>query len=128
MGNEVAVSEGIARVARVKKYLEGYQVWIYFAAILIGAVTGLVIPGSPSLEPTINPALAFMLFVTFLPLAFAMRAGVQQQKEAISLAPMTRRDGGAGCATVLLPRRPGPEAYGRRLGRSMSPSRARSRA
>ena len=76
MGNEVAVSEGIARVARVKKYLEGYQVWIYFAAILIGAVTGLVIPGSPSLEPTINPALAFMLFVTFLPLAFAVPGGV----------------------------------------------------
>lgn len=54
-----------------KEYLEGYQVWIYFAAILVGAVTGLVAPTSAALEPTINPALAFMLFVTFLQVPLA---------------------------------------------------------
>lgn len=51
--------------------MEGYQVWIYFAAILVGAVTGLLAPASSALEPTINPALAFMLFVTFLQVPLA---------------------------------------------------------
>lgn len=58
-------------MASTKECLEGYQVWIYFAAILVGAVTGLLAPASSALEPTINPALAFMLFVTFLQVPLA---------------------------------------------------------
>jgi len=46
--------------------LEGRQVWIYFAAVIIAGITGLLIPGATALEPVINPALALMLFVTFL--------------------------------------------------------------
>ncbi|MFG1423117.1 arsenic resistance protein [Roseixanthobacter liquoris] len=58
-------------MTRFKEHLEGFQVWIYFAAILIGALVGLVFPNSASLEPTINPALALMLFVTFLQVPLA---------------------------------------------------------
>jgi ACR3 family arsenite efflux pump ArsB len=46
--------------------LEARQVWIYFAAVLVAAVVGLLIPGTAVLEGAINPALALMLFVTFL--------------------------------------------------------------
>jgi ACR3 family arsenite efflux pump ArsB len=46
--------------------LETRQVWIYFAAVLAAAMVGLLIPGTEALESTINPALALMLFVTFL--------------------------------------------------------------
>lgn len=55
----------------IKDRLEAHQVWIYFAAILIGALGGLLIPGSESFESAINPALAFMLFVTFLQVPLA---------------------------------------------------------
>ncbi len=46
--------------------LEARQVWIYFAAVLVAAVVGLLIPRTAVLEGAINPALAVMLFVTFL--------------------------------------------------------------
>lgn len=46
--------------------LEGRQVWIYFTAVIIAGIAGLLVPGSTTLEPAINPALALMLFVTFL--------------------------------------------------------------
>lgn len=56
--------------------LEARQVWIYFAAVLVAAVVGLLIPGAAVLEGAINPALALMLFVTFLqgPVAVLGRA------------------------------------------------------
>ena len=46
--------------------LEHRQVTIYFAAVVLAAVAAYVLPGMTALEPAINPALAFMLFVTFL--------------------------------------------------------------
>ncbi|MDZ4370753.1 ACR3 family arsenite efflux pump ArsB [Brevundimonas sp. UYEF29] len=46
--------------------LEARQVWIYFAAVLAAAIVGVQIPGAEVLEGSINPALALMLFVTFL--------------------------------------------------------------
>ncbi|MET3694172.1 ACR3 family arsenite efflux pump ArsB [Methylobacterium goesingense] len=56
--------------------LEGQQVKIYFAAIGAAIVVALTVPGTTVLEAGINPALAFMLFVTFLqvPLAQLGRA------------------------------------------------------
>lgn len=56
--------------------LEGGQVAIYFAAVVIGAAIALIVPGTASWEAAINPALALMLFVTFLqvPLAELGRA------------------------------------------------------
>lgn len=50
----------------LREALEGQQVKIYFAAIGAAVVAALTVPGTAALESGINPALAFMLFVTFL--------------------------------------------------------------
>ena len=52
--------------AELRETLETRQVWIYFAAVLAAVAAGLLIPGTEALEGAINPALALMLFVTFL--------------------------------------------------------------
>jgi arsenite transporter len=46
--------------------LEGRQIEVYFAAIAVAVAVALLIPGATALEAGINPALALMLFVTFL--------------------------------------------------------------
>lgn len=46
--------------------LEARQVWIYFAAVIFSTAIGFLIPRTEVLESAINPALALMLFVTFL--------------------------------------------------------------
>lgn len=56
---------------RLREALEMRQVAIYFAAVLLGIVTALILPGTTMLEPAINPALALMLFVTFLQVPLA---------------------------------------------------------
>lgn len=55
----------------LRDLLETRQVAIYFGAVLLGALAGALIPGAEALEPAINPALAFMLFVTFLQVPLA---------------------------------------------------------
>ncbi len=55
----------------VRDLLETRQVGIYFGAVLLGALAGALIPGAEALEPAINPALALMLFVTFLQVPLA---------------------------------------------------------
>ncbi|MHA4836037.1 arsenic resistance protein [Sphingopyxis sp. MSC1_008] len=55
----------------LRDLLETRQVAIYFGAVLLGALAGALIPGAKALEPAINPALAFMLFVTFLQVPLA---------------------------------------------------------
>ncbi len=56
--------------------LERSQILIYFAAVIVAAAVALLVPGTHALEGAINPALALMLFVTFLqvPLADLGRA------------------------------------------------------
>ncbi|KQP51140.1 arsenic resistance protein [Methylobacterium sp. Leaf111] len=56
--------------------LEGRQIPIYFAAIGLAVIVALTVPRTTALEAGINPALALMLFVTFLqvPLAELGRA------------------------------------------------------
>lgn len=59
--------------------LEHGQIRIYFGAVAAAALTALAVPGASAaaaLAPLVNPALAFMLFVTFLqvPLAELGRA------------------------------------------------------
>ncbi len=56
---------------RIRSTLEAKQVWIYFAAIVIGAICGVTFPTATRLEAAINPALAVMLFVTFLQVPLA---------------------------------------------------------
>lgn len=50
----------------MRETLERQQVWIYFAAVALAAIVGFTVPGTTALEQAINPALGFMLFVTFL--------------------------------------------------------------
>lgn len=54
------------RQEHVRDLLESWQIAIYFGAVLLGALAGSLIPRAEALEAAINPALALMLFVTFL--------------------------------------------------------------
>ncbi len=56
--------------------LEQRQIPIYFAAVALGAAAAWALPGTARLERAINPALALMLYVTFLqvPMAELRRA------------------------------------------------------
>jgi ACR3 family arsenite efflux pump ArsB len=60
----------------IREALERNQIAIYFIAVVIAAIVALIWPASSALEPLINPALAVMLFVTFLqvPLSHLGRA------------------------------------------------------
>lgn len=60
----------------VREALERNQVTIYFVAVIFAACLSFAWPESGALEPLINPALAVMLFVTFLqvPLSHLARA------------------------------------------------------
>ena len=63
-------------MSSLRDRLEHHQVIIYFAAVVVAAVVAFLVPGTGALEGAINPALALMLFVTFLqvPLAELGRA------------------------------------------------------
>jgi len=50
----------------MREMLERHQVWAYFVSVGLGALAALIIPGTEQWEGAINPALALMLFVTFL--------------------------------------------------------------
>lgn len=56
--------------------LEQRQIPIYFAAVALAAAAAWALPGTAGLEQAINPALALMLYVTFLqvPMAELRRA------------------------------------------------------
>ena len=56
---------------QVRAGLEERQVAIYLGAIAIGALAGFSVPEAGALEAAINPALACMLFVTFLQVPLA---------------------------------------------------------
>ncbi|WP_428887887.1 arsenic resistance protein [Enterobacter hormaechei] len=50
----------------LRDWLEHKQVAIYFISVMAGCITALILPGTARLEDAINPALALMLYVTFL--------------------------------------------------------------
>jgi len=50
----------------IRDRLENSQIAIYFAAVALGLFAALMVPATTALEAAINPALAVMLFVTFL--------------------------------------------------------------
>jgi ACR3 family arsenite efflux pump ArsB len=62
--------------SNLREYLEQHQVVIYFAAVIVAALAATLAPTLGALETAINPALAVMLFATFLqvPLAELGRA------------------------------------------------------
>jgi len=51
---------------KLKDFMENYQIFIYFITIFIAILITFFTPNTSSFEAFINPALAFMLFVTFL--------------------------------------------------------------
>ena len=63
-------------MSQIRETLENRQVVIYFGSIVLAAVIAFLVPGTSALDAAINPALALMLFVTFLqvPLADLRRA------------------------------------------------------
>nr|AAV68375.1 putative Na+-dependent transporter [Herminiimonas arsenicoxydans] len=58
-------------IGNLRELLERQQIAIYFSAVAISSVIAMVVPGTAALEGVINPALAFMLFVTFLQVPLA---------------------------------------------------------
>jgi arsenite transporter len=62
----------------IREKLEKHQIGIYFSTVVMAATVALLVPGTTALESSVNPALALMLFVTFLqvPLADLRRAFV----------------------------------------------------
>ncbi len=69
---------------QLREALETRQITVYFVAVLLGFVAALTIPGTTAFEPAINPALALMLFVTFLQVPLAALG--QAMKEVRFLA------------------------------------------
>lgn len=53
-------------VQRTRELFEARQVPIYFGAVAAAVALALLAPGPAAFDAAINPALAFMLFVTFL--------------------------------------------------------------
>ncbi|RBQ32775.1 arsenic resistance protein [Arcobacter sp. FW59] len=51
---------------KLKDFMENYQIAIYFIIIAIAILITFVVPNTSSFQSLINPALALMLFVTFL--------------------------------------------------------------
>ena len=58
-------------ISHIKQLLELRQISVYFGAVSSAAVVAWLVPGTSVLESGINPALAMMLFVTFLQLPLA---------------------------------------------------------
>jgi len=50
----------------LREFLERHQIWIYLASVLAGAAVAWAIAGTERLAAMVDPALALMLFVTFL--------------------------------------------------------------
>jgi ACR3 family arsenite efflux pump ArsB len=61
-------SAKLGAVPGLQDVLETRQPWIYFGAVALGAAGALAVPGTAALQPAIAPALALMLFLTFLQL------------------------------------------------------------
>ncbi|MBY3038779.1 arsenic resistance protein [Rhizobium laguerreae] len=55
----------------LREILENNQVRIYFGAAVLGVIAAFIFSGTTALEIGINPALALMLFVTFLQVPLA---------------------------------------------------------
>ncbi|KFC08492.1 arsenical resistance protein [Trabulsiella guamensis ATCC 49490] len=53
-------------MGKLRDTLEQRQVFIYFTAVAVAVLVALLVPGTERLMWLVNPALAFMLFVTFL--------------------------------------------------------------
>ena len=55
----------------IRAILENRQIGIYFGTVVVAGISALLLPGTTTLEAGVNPALALMLFVTFLQVPLA---------------------------------------------------------
>ena len=55
----------------IRVILENRQIGIYFGTVAVAGISALLLPGTTTLEAGVNPALALMLFVTFLQVPLA---------------------------------------------------------
>lgn len=71
----------IESMQKLREFLENRQISVYFATVTLAAVIAMFVPGTTVLEAGVNPALALMLFVTFLqvPLCIAVHSGTYAQ-------------------------------------------------
>lgn len=71
----------------IRDFLERRQIALYFGAVLVAGILAWLAPGMQALDVLVNPALAFMLYVTFLqvPLAQLGRALTQIRFVAVLL-------------------------------------------
>lgn len=69
---------------RLKDILETHQISIYFGSLVIAAFYTMIMPKTTGFEVAINPALAFMLFVTFLQVPLAKLGRVFSQIRFLS--------------------------------------------
>ncbi len=53
-------------VQLIRETLENRQIFIYFAAVAVAVAAAYFVPGTTALEIVVNPALALMLYLTFL--------------------------------------------------------------
>jgi ACR3 family arsenite transporter len=66
-------------ILQLKETLERHQVSLYLGVVLVAGVIARLIPGTTALEGAMNPALALMLFATFLQVPFsALKAAFTQ--------------------------------------------------
>lgn len=59
------------KLEKLREVLEQKQIVIYFGAVTVAALVAMSVSGTTAVEGAINPALAFMLFVTFLQVPLA---------------------------------------------------------
>ncbi|MFC7298980.1 arsenic resistance protein [Herminiimonas aquatilis] len=59
------------KLEKLREVLEQKQIVIYFGAVIVAALVAMSVSGTTAVESAINPALAFMLFVTFLQVPLA---------------------------------------------------------
>nr|WP_145546154.1 arsenic resistance protein [Variovorax boronicumulans] len=68
----------------LKDFLETRQPAIYFGAVLLGAALAFGVPGTSAWQPAIEPALALMLFLTFLQLPLSALARALRARRFIT--------------------------------------------
>ncbi|MGC0784021.1 arsenic resistance protein [Pantoea agglomerans] len=65
----------VNKAGQIRDWLEHSQIAIYFVAVAAGCLSAMLLPGTARLESAINPALALMLYVTFLQVPVAELGG-----------------------------------------------------
>jgi ACR3 family arsenite efflux pump ArsB len=58
-------------IQNLRETLENRQIGIYFGFVVMAAIAAMLVPGTTALEASVNPALALMLFATFLQVPLA---------------------------------------------------------